>query len=332
MLAGLAQELEKRMEQCAVKGLKVTLKIKQRQQGAGPPRKFLGHGVCDNRSKSRDVPEVTRHWVVLQKLCLEMLASLSVEKEDIRGMGITVSKLVKDSDCGPKNSITRWLVDKNVTNSDATNKSLKDTSGSCGRCSDDAIDIDVFKGTVTANEAGHNSTKKGSQFSNEIDAAVSSDYVQNTEDDELVQTGSPALGKNKISQVPIVPSPVRKQSLAKTNAAKSRRQNKTKKVAPLRKERLLQTNVERMFRLQALKDGGITIRGETISRAELENLPIEIQLQIANEDDRKLGYASATMRGVGANKKKRLYANNRSEQANKRTPPRKSSPVKQSRR
>ena len=67
MIEGLCKEVEKRMSNVGVRGMKVTLKVKQRKSGAPPPPKYLGHGSCHNLSKSVDVrtKEATRNWEIL---------------------------------------------------------------------------------------------------------------------------------------------------------------------------------------------------------------------------------------------------------------------------
>jgi impB/mucB/samB family C-terminal domain len=99
MIAGLAKEVEKRMTNVGVKGSQITLKIKQRKPDAGPPPKFLGHGKCFNLSRSQTTPGSisTREGKIIGAVAMKMLLELKIPVEDIRGMGITVSKLTEDS-------------------------------------------------------------------------------------------------------------------------------------------------------------------------------------------------------------------------------------------
>jgi hypothetical protein len=119
MIEGLAKEVGRRMESVGVKGSKVTLKVKQRKEGALPAGKFLGHGSCHNLSKSLDTPDliVTRDWDAINRLCTTLFAELGVPKEDVKGMGITLSKLVSDDSVAvnskeSKQSITNWFSGK----------------------------------------------------------------------------------------------------------------------------------------------------------------------------------------------------------------------------
>lgn len=51
-LDDLAGEVSSRMRAAGVKGKHLTLKVKRRQEGAPQPAKFMGHGPCDNLSRS----------------------------------------------------------------------------------------------------------------------------------------------------------------------------------------------------------------------------------------------------------------------------------------
>lgn len=65
------------------------------------PQKFMGHGFCDNIARSFTLPTVTDEAQVISKQCHALLKQLSVTPEDMRGMGIQVSKL---TDKNAKNS------------------------------------------------------------------------------------------------------------------------------------------------------------------------------------------------------------------------------------
>lgn len=51
-LQDLSAEVAARMAEAGVRGRLITLKLKVRQEGAPAPAKFLGHGHCDNVSRS----------------------------------------------------------------------------------------------------------------------------------------------------------------------------------------------------------------------------------------------------------------------------------------
>lgn len=71
--------------------------MKVRKAGAPTPAKFMGHGICDNIARSCTLPTVTDDAQVIAKQCHVLLKQLSVTPEDMRGMGIQVSKLSDQS-------------------------------------------------------------------------------------------------------------------------------------------------------------------------------------------------------------------------------------------
>ena len=91
------------------RGRSVTLKLKRRAEGAPEePRKFLGHGVCDDYSKTHTwsaLPPVpasvtvssegrVKGWAreVSQVAC-GLLTSLQIPPKELRGLGISIGKL-----------------------------------------------------------------------------------------------------------------------------------------------------------------------------------------------------------------------------------------------
>ena len=61
-----------------------------RQKGEGAPLKYMGHGLCDNISKSVTLPTPTNSAVLLSRYCFQLLHAITVSAQDIRGMGIQV--------------------------------------------------------------------------------------------------------------------------------------------------------------------------------------------------------------------------------------------------
>ena len=81
------------------------MQMKVRKAGAPTPRKFMGHGMCDNIARSCTLQTVTDEAQVIAKQCHALLKQLSVTPEDMRGMGIQVSKLTdKNASTSTKNS------------------------------------------------------------------------------------------------------------------------------------------------------------------------------------------------------------------------------------
>lgn len=84
--------------------------MKVRKAGAPTPRKFMGHGICDNVARSCTIPTVTDDAQVISKQCHALLKQLNVTPEDMRGMGIQVSKL-NDNNSNKDSKNSRSLFD-----------------------------------------------------------------------------------------------------------------------------------------------------------------------------------------------------------------------------
>lgn len=91
-LRNLSQHVYDRLQELKMKGKNITLKIKKKRQGAGEPRKFLGMGVCDSLSRSS---AITGRCTVdtIYNTSLPLLRSLQLHFADIRGMGLSMTKL-----------------------------------------------------------------------------------------------------------------------------------------------------------------------------------------------------------------------------------------------
>lgn len=86
------------------------MQMKVRKAGAPTPAKFMGHGICDNIARSCTLPTVTDDAQVIAKQCHALLKQLTVTPEDMRGMGIQVSKL-SDKGVNTSNKNSRSLFD-----------------------------------------------------------------------------------------------------------------------------------------------------------------------------------------------------------------------------
>ena len=62
-----------------------------RSKGAPEPLKHMGHGICDNISKSITLSQPTDNSSIIAKETINLLQQLNVPASDIRGMGIQVT-------------------------------------------------------------------------------------------------------------------------------------------------------------------------------------------------------------------------------------------------
>ena len=73
-----------------MKGKCISLKLKRRKSNAPEPIKFLGHGPCDNVSRSITLNRFTDATQDLARECRVLLRALKVPADQIRGIGISV--------------------------------------------------------------------------------------------------------------------------------------------------------------------------------------------------------------------------------------------------
>jgi DNA repair protein REV1 len=94
-MKNLGVEVQSRLNAACVKGKQITLKVKVRADDAPlEPVKYMGHGVCNNLSRSVVLASATDSCSVISQESLKLLKQLKVTVQDIRGMGIQISKLV----------------------------------------------------------------------------------------------------------------------------------------------------------------------------------------------------------------------------------------------
>ena len=76
-----------------VKGRTISLKLKRRKTNAPDPPKFMGHGDCDNMSRSVTLSRFTDSPAELASQGKALLKALKVDSTQIRGIGLNVSRL-----------------------------------------------------------------------------------------------------------------------------------------------------------------------------------------------------------------------------------------------
>lgn len=367
MVAGLAKEVQRRMECVDVRGSRITLKIMQRKEGAPPPPKFLGHGSCYNLSKSMNIAKgPSRDRKVIGEAGMQLFMELKVPVDDIRGMGIVMSKL----DCSATEttavsdmaqSITNWLFPKTASAGNATdtafgtgsepqkenkkrasefspsrdlNPEKKNISyGSSNKFSyiDEAmllelppdIQDELRKEVEGLSDLGVKDDLKKKDNSDahrgeglpekmpvpDQPSSLHSAGENNNQDGSLspepkdisFDVALPPMSQLHMSQVEALPSPLRKSisaqlqkhfscgppgNLRESSKLSGRQSNVVGQNECATRYR--QVNVKRLFRLATIKSG----KSSTISASELEHLPLEMQLQVANNDDCGLGMLS----------------------------------------
>ena len=99
LLGNLAEELQCRAEEAGVSGTQITLKMKIRKRNAPrETKKYLGHGLCDTVSRSMALLQATRKATECSRLAVKLLRQVGPAAEDVRGMGLQLSKLVSHNE------------------------------------------------------------------------------------------------------------------------------------------------------------------------------------------------------------------------------------------
>jgi impB/mucB/samB family C-terminal domain len=295
MIEGLAREVEKRMEHVGVRGSKVTLKVKQRKKGAPPPPKFLGHGSCHNHSKSLDTSKPTRAWSDLAKLGKKVFDSMNIAADDVRGMGLIVSKLVLDGKDDSRQGIKQWFQHTKPTGKDCASPQVRDDHSNSKAVESVALDkanddvIDAADETVDI--------QPKSEDDDELVHILDHTGCSSVPYDDYHDIALPALSQIRMSQVQVLPSPMRRQITSKMEMERKSKARVASMAesAAISKPRFRQTNVQRILRLAAVKAGhqdAVTNDSRRFSVSQLESLPFEVQLQVTNNDDLCVGTLS----------------------------------------
>lgn len=100
------------------------------QQGVGLPRKYLGHGICDARSKLVNLRRATADRETLASYALRLLKESQIPPEKIRGIGLQMTRLDPTgedlrSDSGSDGgkmggALHEWLIKSNEGDSSST--------------------------------------------------------------------------------------------------------------------------------------------------------------------------------------------------------------------
>ena len=80
-----------------VRGRSVSLKLKRRKTNAPDPPKFMGHGDCDNMSRSVTLSRFTDAASELGSQGKALLRALRVDPTQIRGIGLNVSTFTNET-------------------------------------------------------------------------------------------------------------------------------------------------------------------------------------------------------------------------------------------
>lgn len=277
MMDGLAKEVEKRMTAAEIRGSKITLKIMKSKDATKVPGKFLGHGSCHSLSKCSDI-QLTRDKKVLASAGMKLLKILNVDVHLIRGMGLVVTSLKFDGDNEAQSSspLSTWLKkNKSVSNFQSANdartqiKNDRHCEAVAGKAHNSKL-VTFFEEEEEEEETFESSPRRSESLMPNTFSQIDQDVLQNLPDDILDELKS-EYTKSKLAS---------KQSPKRTLQ---------KKVASVNKQIPIegQVSVKRMFKLNSIKSGVEVFEqsGTKCTLSQLDALPLEVQLQIANCDN-----------------------------------------------
>ncbi|CAJ1952504.1 unnamed protein product [Cylindrotheca closterium] len=300
----LSNEVQKRMENVGVKGRHITLKVKQRKEGAKLPPKFLGHGKCHSLSRSMEIPgsRATCDAGEIYKAAVGLFKELAIPLDDVRGMGVVVSKLT-DGENITNSSLTKWLEVANKSNGNSEGGAKETHINECeeektadSSPADDAEMTDSYQ----HNGAEQDAIQDDGEQQDSISAFHSQDVFDPRGDTTSTQIMLPPLSQLRMSQVDELPIEMQHQIKARLEKnvedevsevipvmvsgspkkdALTRRANVPSSRHGESDNRLRQTDVQDMLKLAAVGTGVATM---DISLDVLNELPMDIRLQVIN--------------------------------------------------
>lgn len=276
MMQGLAKEVERRMIAAEIRGSKLTLKVMKSKDTTKVPGKFLGHGSCHNLSKSTDIL-LTRDKDIIASAGMKLLEKLDVDVNSIRGMGLVVTSLKfdRDSEAQSSSPLSTWLKTGNTCPSRSKND-VNDSSSDIHHdefvagIADHSKLVTFFDGEEAVREEAVEATprRRESLMPNTF-SQIDQDVLQNLPDDILDELKSEYTKSKTVS----------KRSPKRT----------TQRNFPVNKQIPIegQVSVKRMFKLNSIKFGqeAFDQKRANCTLSQLDCLPLEIQLQIANDDN-----------------------------------------------
>lgn len=109
----IADELCNRMKSANLAATSFSLRIKRKKQDAGVPKKYMGHGWCDNVSKSFKLARATNDSQIIGDECLKALKPLAIPCQDFRGIGISAKNFDDIDHSVESNGLRNWLTKAN---------------------------------------------------------------------------------------------------------------------------------------------------------------------------------------------------------------------------
>lgn len=112
-LRQLCTEVHNRLADIRSKGKTITLKYMVRAKEAPvETAKFMGHGFCDNVTKSTTLPSFTCDLDVIMQTIFSIKNNLNIPPNELRGIGIQISKLSATGNDAAKSNVLRNMFER----------------------------------------------------------------------------------------------------------------------------------------------------------------------------------------------------------------------------
>lgn len=110
-LQQLSVEVHSRLVEIKRKAKSITLKLMVRAAEAPvETSKYMGHGVCDNQTKSTLLKQSTDDVAIITEQVLKLMKESGFPPHELRGIGIHLSKLDEIVDMKKENTIKNMFV------------------------------------------------------------------------------------------------------------------------------------------------------------------------------------------------------------------------------
>lgn len=197
--------MHSRLTEISAKGKTITLKYMVRAPEAPvETAKFMGHGFCDNVTKSTTLASFTSELSVITDTVFNIKAILNVPVHELRGIGIQISKLNTTSlnDANKKNAIKNMF--ENMEKSKITafpsyddNQSVADNVDPRGKPK--FRKVKSFNGTASPNlsDKPNLSNRKLNKLFENLDLSVLAELPHDIQD-EVLREKDRVLSNNEI--------------------------------------------------------------------------------------------------------------------------------------
>lgn len=205
----LCAEVHSRLTEISAKGKTITLKYMVRAAEAPvETAKFMGHGFCDNVTKSTTLASYTSELSVITDTVFNIKTILNVPVHELRGIGIQISKLntVSLNDANKKNALKNMF--ENMEKSKITslpppshddNQTVTDNVGPSRRQTTKFRKVKSFNGIASPNlaEKPNLCHQKLNKLFENLDLSVLAELPHDIQD-EVLREQNRMLNNDKI--------------------------------------------------------------------------------------------------------------------------------------